>query len=65
MVNTNWKSWSYYTSKVQQWYTKQCAIPEIRCTPPTEDMGISKILPTFFVWDSKKKKKKNEAFFLS
>ena len=25
------------------------AIPEIRCTPPKEDMGIPKILTTFFI----------------
>ena len=30
------------------------AIPEIRCTPPKEDMGIPKILTTFFIGKSKK-----------
>ena len=30
------------------------AIPEIRCTPPKEDMGIPKILTTFFIGNSKK-----------
>ena len=31
------------------------AILEIRCTPPKEDMGIPKILTTFFIGKSKKK----------
>ena len=36
------------------------AIPEIRCIPP-EDMGIIKILPTFFIiWKLTKKKKKKK-----
>ena len=30
------------------------AIPEIRCTPPKEDMGIPKILTTFFIGKSQK-----------
>ena len=30
------------------------AIPEIKCTPPKEDMGIPKILTTFFIGKSKK-----------
>ena len=30
------------------------AIPKIRCTPPKEDMGIPKILITFFIGKSKK-----------
>ena len=33
------------------------AIPEIRCTPPREDIGITKILLTFVIGNSKKKKK--------
>ena len=32
----------YEESPIGQW-----AIPEIRCTPPKEDMGIPKILTTF------------------
>ena len=34
--------------------TLQWAILEIRCTPPKEDMGIPKILTTFFIGKSKK-----------
>ena len=30
------------------------AIPEIKCTPPKEDMGILKILATFFIGKSQK-----------
>ena len=30
---------------------EEWAIPEIRCTPPKEDMGIPKILTTFFHWE--------------
>ena len=30
------------------------AIPEIRCTPPKEDMGIPKLLTTFFIGKSPK-----------
>ena len=41
------------------WYLKiHWAIPEIRCTPPKEDMGIPKFLTTLFIGKSKKKKKK-------
>ena len=29
-------------------------MPEIRCTPPKEDMGIPKILTTFFFGESPK-----------
>ena len=32
----------------------QWAIPEIRCTPPKEDMGIPKFLTTFFIGKSRK-----------
>ena len=32
----------------------QWAIPEIRCTPPKEDMGIPKNLTKFFIVKSKK-----------
>ena len=40
--------------------THQCqklcywVIPEIRCTPPKEDMGIPKNLTTFFIGKSQK-----------
>ena len=30
------------------------SIPEIRCAPPKEDMGIQKILTTFFIGKSPK-----------
>ena len=30
------------------------AIPDSRCTPPKKDMEIPKILPTFFIGNSKK-----------
>ena len=33
------------------------AIPDIRCTPCKEDMGIQKLLPTFFIGNSPPKKK--------
>ena len=39
--------------------TVQWAIPEIRCTFPKEDIGISKILPIIFHWELKKKKMKH------
>ena len=32
------------------------AIPEIRCTSPKEDMGIPKIVTTFFIGKSQKSK---------
>ena len=35
-------------------FRAQLAIPEIRCTPPKEDMGIPKILTTFFIGKSQK-----------
>ena len=35
-------------------YSVHWAIPEIRCTPPEEDMGIPKILTTFFIGKSQK-----------
>ena len=33
---------------------RKWAIPEIRCTPPKENMGIPKILTTFFIGKSPK-----------
>ena len=35
--------------KFEQW-----AVPEIRCTPPKEDMGIKKNSTTFFIGKSQK-----------
>ena len=42
--------------KDNQWVWTHWTIPEITCTPPKEDMGIPKILTTFFIGKSPKNK---------
>ena len=42
--------WSYFQAILASYW----AIPEIRCTPPKEDMGILKILTTVFIGKSPK-----------